>query len=382
MVALNLAAGTEADTGTSSPAEFFFDANVAGNVTVMTQRPSQEFVTSVTVVHDGLVGTNATAFLHEALSFAPGDTMSIEVAYSGLQTDLVSPNQLEMLLFSISIDGGAEYPVKQERIEQPSNAGVHKVTWTIPWDTRLVSGDGATAVLIVRSSADITRQFTTRRFGLKMFTENDGIFLSPAANERVLTDTQYALRWHAHLLEVYEPLFFGSQGGHTRRSKHCHFTVVAEEVSADGVVTQSVSVDLTPYLVQGADGSDLGNNGVAHVKFPAHLAGLGDRFYLWAHSATHLHVGGWSSGYFTLHPHSTSTTSRVLMKVLLPGEKRDKSAFLMSAASVERSNGPSEVSKLALLHTAHVDAPGSDTVLCSSIQVGGSGMEGSAGING
>ena len=342
----------------------------------MTQRPSREFVTSVTVMRDGSVGTNAT----EALSFAPGETMSIEVAYSGLQTELVSPNQLEMLFYSISIDGGAEYPVKQERIEQPSNAGVHKVTWTVPWDTRLVSSDGATAVLIVRSSADITRQFTTRRFGLNMFTENDGIFLSPAANEEVLTDTQYALRWHAQLLEVYEPLFFGSQGGHTRRSKHCHFTVVAEVVTADGVVTQSVSVDLTPYMVQEADGSDLGNNGVAHVKFPAHLAGLGDRFYLWVHSATHLQVGGWSSGYFTLHPHSTSTTSRVLTKVL-PGEKRDKSAFLMPAASAERSNGPSDMPKLALLYTAHVDAPGSDAVLCSSIQVGGNGMD-TAGISG
>ena len=320
-VTLDLAHGTAA----SSPSEFLFDANVAGNVTCVSRPRAVAASVRIEPKKASTAVTAASAAAAGRAPYIPGDAVAIRYEYSGL-----AANETVALFYSVSVDGGAEYPVMKERfVASLRGEGSHLASWVVPWDMHLV---GHSAVLLVRSSSDITRVLASAEFALRLFTEEDGIFASPVAEEIVQTGERYDLRWQAQLLQLHEPLFYGAQGGRTLRSKYCHFTVVAETAADDGTTT-SVSIDLTPYLVNGTAGADLGNYGVATVVFPSHLASLGTRFYLWVHSASDFRVSGWSSGYFYLD--ARPDASRARASQLTPGT--DRAGAAVAVASGKRA---------------------------------------------
>ena len=278
---LNLASVPD-DSVVDTPLEFRFDAYVAGHLTVSTQLHPTD-------------GGKVTVFLPAKRKVAvPGDRLTVLFEYSGLAV-----NSSATLFYSVSIGGGVEYPILTENfILTSTGSGAHKALWIIPWDINLAGDGKGNAVMIVRSSADIVRSYVSSPFGLAAFTETDGMFMTPKAGDVVPLDTPYQFQWVADMLTTHELNFYGAYGGRLRRIKDVKFTLAAETV-ANGGVTGTVLVDLSPYVVNGTTGSNLINVGVVTVKLPPSLGSVGDRFYIWVQSTKYDHIRGWSSGYFS-----------------------------------------------------------------------------------
>ena len=130
-----------------------------------------------------------------------------------------------------------------------------------------------------------------------MFTETDGIFYKPQANEIVPLNKEYTLRWNPKLLTHYSLKYNGlATIGDIVQCSHVEIELIGELLHFNGTIKNiNVFRNFTVYS----------NTGRAKIVFPPSISG--DRFYLNVIDKNNSDVRGWSSGYFNIHGSQNST---------------------------------------------------------------------------
>lgn len=205
-------------------------------------------------------------------------------------------NETTVLFYAISINNGPEHQImKHEFVSDISGSGIVHADWNVPWNLFFASQGPNNALIVVRASNIVSTTYTTQSFGLTMFTDSDGILMSPSNNEVILTDVPYNLTWDHLSLHYFNPIAWQSYDGKNVVTEAVSFEVVGENVHVNGTI---LSTSTYHNLVQ----APVSNNGSLMVVFPSNLTRTGNRFYIKVYSVSKYNIYGWSKGYFYLQP--------------------------------------------------------------------------------
>lgn len=220
-------------------------------------------------------------------SYVPGDTLRILYEYNSYpKIELIT------LFLSLVCNDRSSRPIDMFQFNSSSDgSGTVTIEWTVPWDEYYAGLGPNNTYIEIRSSVDMTTVVTTNTFGLTMFTETDGIFLKPRANEIIPLGKEYEVRWNSKLLTYYNTDFIGlALIGSIVQSSRVEFELIGEYLFENGSIKNS-----TTYR----NFTESANTGKAKILFPPSV--YGDRFYLNIFDRNYSNVKGWSSGYFGFH---------------------------------------------------------------------------------
>ena len=130
----------------------------------------------------------------------PGDTVTLVFEYQ----DFIGLETTVMYFSFLTVGGTAELPLLEKQfVTDPS--GSVSVEWTVPWN-RVFASDafGKLPSISAHASNLILKPYDSPKFDLQMFTDVDGIFMSPTANEVIQTDVSYTVHWNATLLTYFD----------------------------------------------------------------------------------------------------------------------------------------------------------------------------------
>ena len=247
----------------------------------------------------------------------PGDSMTIQFAYDGY------PSQEAITLFySFTKTSGEVMSIMMHHFNtSTTGTGVLEATYIVPWDEFLSEEwPQKTSQITVKTSTDMSKEYTTSGFGVKIFTEVDGIFLSPAHGEMVPVDTPYEVKWNSSLLKIFVPNAWNRPDGKMVMAHTVVFELCGESLATNGTVLLSWCDNFNqdqPYL----------NVGSAQVVFSSNLTTRADRFYLNVHSQRHLSVYGWSPGYFRLVTGRISSAAQTNLRMANVGISSSPKVF-------------------------------------------------------
>ena len=290
---------------------FLFDGSVDGTVTyLMGTALSSKSTAQVVVVPPSVLSTPGRSLSGSddkgAGYFMPGDSMTIQFAYDGY------PSQEAITLFySFTKTSGDVMNIMMRHFNtSATGTGVLEATWLVPWDEFLSEEwPQKESQITVKASTDISKEYTsTSGFGVKIFTEVDGIFSSPAPGEMVPVDTPYEVKWNSSLLKTFVPNAWNRPDGKMVVADSVVLELCGEALATNGTILSSWCDNFEhdrPHL----------NVGGAQVVFSSNLATRADRFYLNVHSHRHLSVYGWSPGYFRLITGRVSSATLANLRV-------------------------------------------------------------------
>ena len=290
---------------------FLFDGNVDGTLkNLMGTAFSSKSTAQVVVVPPSVSWTIGRALSGSndkgAGYFMPGDSMTIQFAYDGY------PRQEAITLFySYTKTSGEVMNIMMHHFNtSATGTGVLEATWLVPWDEFLSEEwPQKESQITVKASTDISKEYSTiSGFGVKIFTEVDGIFLSPAPGEMVPVDTPYEVKWNSSLLKTFVPNAWNRPDGKMVVASTVVFDLCGEILATNGTILTSWCDNFEhdrPHL----------NVGSAQVVFSSNFTARADRYYLNVHSQRHLHVYGWSPGYFRLITGRVSSAAQTNLRV-------------------------------------------------------------------
>ena len=297
--------------GTILTVSFLFDGNLDGTmVYLMGTALSSKSTAQVVVVPPSVSSTTGRALSgsndKRAGYFMPGDSMTIQFAYDGY------PSQEAITLFySFTKTSGEVMNIMMRHFNtSATGTGVLEATWLVPWDEFLSEEwPQKESQITVKASTDISKEYTsTSGFGVKIFTEVDGIFSSPAPGEMVPVDTPYEVKWNSSLLKTFVPNAWNRPDGKMVVANTVVFELCGETLATNGTILSSWCDNFEhdrPHL----------NVGIAQVVFSSNFTARADRYYLNVHSHRHLSVYGWSPGYFRLITGRVSSAAQTNLRV-------------------------------------------------------------------
>ena len=283
---------------------FLFDGNLAGTMSY-TMGSALHTSSTAQVAVMAVDTTTKSRSLRQTGYFVPGDLMTIQFSYDGYPTQ-----EAITLFYSFTKTSGEEMNIMMRHFNtSATGSGVLEATWLVPWDEFLSEEwPQKESQITVKASTDISQKYTTSGFGMKIFTEVDGIFLSPAPGEMVPVDTPYEVKWNSSLLHNFIPNAWDRPDGKMIVAETVVFDLCGESLAANGTVESSWCDNFQrdhPYL----------NVGSAQLVFSSNFTTRADRFYLNVHAKRHLSVYGWSPGYFRLVTGRVSAAAQANLRV-------------------------------------------------------------------
>ena len=276
-------------------ASFLFDGNVDGTMkylmgTALSSSSSAQVVVKAPSSVSSTSGRVLGGSRENSGYFMPGDLMTIQFSYDGYPID-----EAITLFYSFTKTSGEEMNIMMRHFNtSATGSGVLEATWLVPWDEFLgEEWPQKESQISVKVSTDISQKYTASGFGMKIFTEVDGIFLSPAPGEMVPVDTPYEVKWNSSLLKIFVPNAWNRPDGKMVVAVTVIFELCGESLATNGTV-------LVSWCNNIEEGRPIRNIGSAELVFSSNFTTRADRFYLNVHSERHLSIYGWSPGYFRL----------------------------------------------------------------------------------
>ena len=270
------------DANIAGKIAYSFGSNVYGFVRVLSNDAETRAVLSQsnTDRHTDAISSN--------LNLISGDVVVIRFEYSGF-----NPMEETAAFYSVLKSGNAHPIMQRNFTSSATGSGIFEASWTVPWDDFL-AGEGSDDIRIdVRASNSLFGIYSSDPFKTTIFTEKDGIFLTPRASEIVPIEMPYTLRWTSSLLHYFEPAYWGADLGDDITSSEVEFEIIAEKLFPNATVQSFIHFrNLTVGPVP--------NTGECVVTFPRSLLSMGDRFYITVKSSENSATSGWSKAYFTL----------------------------------------------------------------------------------